>query len=196
ESLRLYEEALDLTRDVNDRKTEGATLTNLAILYLNQGQPDEAREYSTQALAIHRQIKDLRFAAITLRTMAMLERKTQDDFDKAHQLIEEAISIFHDIGDTVWFGISCCELGHLNLAKQRSARDNLDEAKHIAREAQVKSESDFGIAIAHLEKAQDLFEAGKHQFLIRGECWECITEEFKQWLVKTGQVDQNQEFLR
>ena len=45
---------------MGDRRLEGGVLANLAFPLWEQGRPDEARQLSEQALAIHREVGDRR----------------------------------------------------------------------------------------------------------------------------------------
>ena len=59
-AIEYYEQALDIAREIGDRRGEGADLGNLGNAYSDLGEARKAIEYYEQALAIAREIGDRR----------------------------------------------------------------------------------------------------------------------------------------
>ena len=55
-----YQQALAISREIGDRRGEGADLGNLGLAYAALGQVDKAREYLAMSLAVFDKIKDPR----------------------------------------------------------------------------------------------------------------------------------------
>ena len=63
-AIEIFSQAIDVCREVGDKRSEGINLGNLGNVYQNQGQCDSAIEHLSQALAIAREIGDKRFEGI------------------------------------------------------------------------------------------------------------------------------------
>ena len=59
-AIEYCEQALDISREVGDRRGEGMDLGNLGFCYCNLGQTARAIEYCEQALDIDREVGDRR----------------------------------------------------------------------------------------------------------------------------------------
>jgi tetratricopeptide (TPR) repeat protein len=70
-------EALELAREVGDRREAGAALLMLAWVALYEGQVDAARELFTDALALAREISNPASARIALRGLAAVAAATR-----------------------------------------------------------------------------------------------------------------------
>ena len=57
-AIEYYEQALTISREIGDRRGEGADLGNLGLAYADLGETRKAIEYYEQALAIAREIGD------------------------------------------------------------------------------------------------------------------------------------------
>jgi predicted ATPase len=176
EAWALYQRALAIHREGGNRPVEGFTLCGLANIRARQGRADEARALYERALGIHHGLGNRRFEAITMGGWAELERRV-GRLAEAEPLLEQAEAIFRDVGDLRNAAASLCERGHAALATHRPARDLLNEARALARELNVGSESTLEKAVARLERAVQAFEAGRP--LIHGECAEDLPERLR-----------------
>jgi len=70
--MRLYEQALQISREVSDRAGEGVTLNNLGRVYSDLGDKQQAFDYYQQALQIRREVGDRVGEAITLHNIGMI----------------------------------------------------------------------------------------------------------------------------
>jgi len=106
EALRLYEEALPITRDAGGRTGEAATINNMAGVYYATGRPAEALRLYEEALPIRREVGDRAGEATTLWNVALLLQQLERTLE-AIERTEEAIALFHgglthnSAGDTV-----------------------------------------------------------------------------------------------
>ncbi|MHA1853501.1 MAG: tetratricopeptide repeat protein [Candidatus Heimdallarchaeaceae archaeon] len=60
QALEYFKQALDITREIEDKKGEGTILNNIGSVLQSQGEYDQALEYFKQALDITRKIEDKR----------------------------------------------------------------------------------------------------------------------------------------
>ena len=98
QALQLLERKLEITRFMGARANEAETLTDLAFIRLNQGQPQRALEALNQALAIQRQLQ-LRPSEIkTLNSIGDLYQSL-GAADTAHLFYQQARSIADELGD-------------------------------------------------------------------------------------------------
>lgn len=72
--MRVLSWQLTARREVGDRNGEGTTLNNLGYLARSMGQPEQARDYYTQALAISQEIGAVDNARIDSNNLAYLDR--------------------------------------------------------------------------------------------------------------------------
>ncbi len=98
EALRLYEQALPISREVGDRAGEGAILNNLAGVYRAIGQPKEALHLYEQALPISREVGDRAGEGTTLNNLALVYRAIGQP-KEALRLYEQALPISREVGD-------------------------------------------------------------------------------------------------
>ncbi|MGB8343707.1 MAG: CHAT domain-containing protein [Ktedonobacteraceae bacterium] len=97
EALRLYEQALVLSREVGDRAGEGTTLNNLGRVYDDIGQKAKALDYYEQALVLLREVGDRAGEGVTLVNMAVLQYQEQRP-QEAIANMEQALAILRATG--------------------------------------------------------------------------------------------------
>jgi eukaryotic-like serine/threonine-protein kinase len=184
----LYLEALAIHRDVGNRRSEGITLGNLASLRRMQGRVDEGWALLQQALVIHREVGNRSFEAELLREATIFKRQCHGSLDEALGFIESAEDLLGKIGDTVQ-SISClCERGHLALARGCPAHELVEQIHSRIAALAAAPESEPVKDASRLQRAQEAFEAGRHELLFRGELIEDLSEGLRRWLVQTGQL--------
>jgi DNA-binding winged helix-turn-helix (wHTH) protein/tetratricopeptide (TPR) repeat protein len=92
----LYQHALDINRQSEDKGAEASTLNNLADAFQSQGDLAAAEKNYRDALAIYRRIGNQREAANTLANMgALLQR--EGNLDGAEQLYEQTLAIHREL---------------------------------------------------------------------------------------------------
>ena len=107
----LAEAALNLFREVGDRRSEGLVRGNLANLHFRAGSPERARELHETALAISREVGDRRCEGICFGNLAILHRQIGSP-ERARELFEKALAIHRELGNRGHEGIF---LGNLAL---------------------------------------------------------------------------------
>ena len=63
-AIEYYEQQLEITREIGDRRGEGNALANMGNAYAQLGDPDHARDLWQQALAIYEAIEDPNAASV------------------------------------------------------------------------------------------------------------------------------------
>jgi len=69
-----YEQALIISRDIQDRLGEGSSLGNLGVAYADLGQTEKAIGYHEQALQIGQEIKDPVIVRVASEALTRLGR--------------------------------------------------------------------------------------------------------------------------
>lgn len=92
-----YEQALIMSRKLNNRKGEGRDLGNLGNANLLLGNTQQAIGYHEQALKILRDVEDLAGAAMTTFNIAFLYWR-QGDSTRALSLAQESAHVFSQMG--------------------------------------------------------------------------------------------------
>jgi two-component system, sensor histidine kinase ChiS len=95
QALDAYVQSLTLKRANNDEQI-GTTLNNIADLFADLGEPEQAEAYYRQALAHHQEQASRHHLAHTLESMAHLARQ-QGDLDQARRLATESLDGFDAI---------------------------------------------------------------------------------------------------
>jgi eukaryotic-like serine/threonine-protein kinase len=167
EARTLLERAVAAIREAGDRDFEGLTLGNLAAVHADEGSVEKARLLFAQALEANRAARSPRNVGFVLVDLAALERRT-GDLDEAERLLDEAEAMFRELDDRIYMGLCACERGHLELARGRSATEQLEQSRRLAVELGTGPDSRLGRAVAQIERAADAAERGLP--LRRGEC--------------------------
>jgi predicted ATPase/DNA-binding NarL/FixJ family response regulator len=112
----LYEESLDLRRDLGDSRGTALALNNLGVVA--QFQSDNARAIALheESLALFRALGDERGVALSLLTLGSMAQ-LQGDLAGATARYEEGLELFQALGDTRGIAASLNNLG--NLASSR-----------------------------------------------------------------------------
>ncbi|MCI5128576.1 MAG: tetratricopeptide repeat protein, partial [Candidatus Electrothrix sp. AUS3] len=98
ESLSLYEQALFIAREIRDHKGEAKRLREIGVLYLKQGNDDQALEYLEQCLDVCGNIDCKKAEALALEDMASIYN-TQKEYAKALAYLEQSLSILREMGE-------------------------------------------------------------------------------------------------
>jgi tetratricopeptide (TPR) repeat protein len=116
-ALRAHFEALRIFENLNDKRNIAACYHNIAIVYGNQKNLNEALSYYNKALALNKSRHDTEFIInnySTLGTHYILMR----DFNKSKECIDSALSLANIIGD-VYSAMTCyANLGVLYMDLQ------------------------------------------------------------------------------
>jgi serine/threonine protein kinase/predicted ATPase len=181
EATALYEQALAIQRGLGDRRGEANTLNNLALLASEQGRIEEATALYDSSMQAHQATGSTMNQAQTLCFLATLVRRAYGDLDRAEHLLDQAEVWLRQTGHST-LALCLCERGHVALARGRSGRGALQEARETAERMRAGPESQSGAAIAQLERAVAEFEAGRPLF--QGECVQDLPQGLRRRLVE------------
>ncbi len=126
QSLRLYEQALPLMREVGDRAGEATTLNNMALVYQQTGQPQQALKLYEQALPLRREMGNRAGEATTLNGLAYLYQDL-NRYTEAEKAFEQSIVLeqqtSHRDGEIAGlFGLSLLLYQHLDRPQEAITR--------------------------------------------------------------------------
>ncbi|MBD3295265.1 tetratricopeptide repeat protein [Candidatus Fermentibacteria bacterium] len=97
-SLKAYEETLEIMREIDDLSGISATLNNLGNLACKNGDYSQARDFYMESLEIDRNLGNQHGVSSSLSNLAIIAM-TSDDLSTAEENLEEALDIESKIGD-------------------------------------------------------------------------------------------------
>jgi predicted ATPase/class 3 adenylate cyclase/uncharacterized protein HemY len=132
---RLYEQALALRRELDDKPGIAMLLNNLGFLAQDQGDRPRALVLHEEALALRRQLGDQRGIAFSLYNLADMA-KDPGDYARATALLEECLALRRGLGDAVDVAAALQSLGDVARAQGDYARARalLEESLALQRE--------------------------------------------------------------
>jgi tetratricopeptide (TPR) repeat protein len=131
-ALGSYTEALQIRRDIGDKRGVGSTLLDLGNLYDDKGDHDKALDYYKQSLQIEREIGDESMQAICLNNIGNA-RFAKGDYEDALTYFQQA----------------------LQLREKAKAPDDIVESVHNIAETSAKM-GQFDQAVTQYMRALDL----------------------------------------
>ncbi|HZT43605.1 MAG TPA: tetratricopeptide repeat protein [Chthonomonadaceae bacterium] len=154
-----YEEALAISREIEDRSGIAGSLGELGSIAHTQGNLEEAQALYTQSLQLHRELGNRFGAARPLLQLGVM-RASQGEWKEAQSLYEEALALNREAGNRAWEAICLNYLGNLVLDQGRyeEARSLYEQALVLNRDLEDKrgiaaSLVNLGNAAAHLQEA-------------------------------------------
>ncbi len=128
--------ALELHREVSDRRSEGRTLSHFSMLFHELGQEEPAREYGLTALRLHREVGDRRYEGVTLGNLGIL-LQSHGRLDEARASGLAALEIHRELGNIPAEGLTHIALGNLSreLSQPAQSAAHFRQALHILGEA-------------------------------------------------------------
>ena len=144
-----YEEALEIVRELGDRREEGEQLYNLSFAHASQGDMPAALGLLEQAKALFQEFGVTRGVADVQWILGIVARM-QGDLDRSRALAEEALGMHREGGDR--FGTTVClyALGRTAFAQgdMVTARASLMEA--LDNDEQVGSRTGMAVILDNL----------------------------------------------
>jgi CHAT domain-containing protein/Tfp pilus assembly protein PilF len=98
QALDYYKQALVINREINDKRKEGDTLSNIGVVYDNLGQYQQALENYQQALEIQHKIDDQFGKGAVLTNIGVVYRNL-GQYQQALKYYQQALEIQHKIDD-------------------------------------------------------------------------------------------------
>jgi tetratricopeptide (TPR) repeat protein len=132
EAIPRFERALEIFREIGNRRGEGNALGNLGIAYRQLVEPLRAIEYYDQSLEIFREIGDRRGEGQALRSLG-LAYADLSELQRAIEYYEQSLKIAREIGDRQGEGNALGGLGTA-LGEPRRAIEHYEQWLQIARE--------------------------------------------------------------
>lgn len=134
-SLKQYEEALRLWREVGDRAAEARALESLGKLYHRKGEFRQSLSEHEHALALRRELGDRAGEAASLFNVG-LARVSLGEPRPALEAIEQSLALRRAAGDRVGESSALSQLGaiHTSLGDMRLALEDYTEALAILKE--------------------------------------------------------------
>ena len=132
---KYWTEALEIAKQLNDRRAQASILGNLGVTYKNLGETRRAIEYYEQALTIDREVGDRRGKGTVLDHMGVAY-KNLGETRRAIKFYEQAQAIHHEIGGRQSEGNTLANLGlaYGHLGETRRAIEFYEKALEIARD--------------------------------------------------------------
>ena len=95
---KLFEQAKDIFKGLEDKKSEAEAMGEVALILGQQGQPTEALKLFRTELAVYEQLDDVPARASTMGNIAWLLRN-QGEPDQALELFHDALVIYQKLGN-------------------------------------------------------------------------------------------------
>ncbi|ALF54491.1 Fis family transcriptional regulator [Nostoc piscinale CENA21] len=148
-ALQSWQQALNIYREIKDRKGEGQSLGSLGLAYQSLGDYPKAIEYQQQSLAIAREIKDRLGEGAALGNLGNAYYSL-GDYPKAIEYQQQSLAIAREIKDRLGEGQSLGNLGnaYLYLGDYSKAIEYQQQRLAIARE--IKDRKGEGAALGNL----------------------------------------------
>jgi len=133
-AIEYIKQVLVISREIGDRRGEGAGLGNLGSEYGNLGEVEKAIEYHKKALVISREIGDRRGEGADLGNLGS-EYGNLGQVEKAIEYYEQALVISKEIGDRQGEGNALGNLGssYSDLGQVEKAIDYYEQALVISK---------------------------------------------------------------
>jgi CHAT domain-containing protein/tetratricopeptide (TPR) repeat protein len=135
EALARFEQALVISKEIGERKFEGAILNNIGGVYEDREQYAVALEYYQQALATVKQIDDKELEGATLNNIGLVYLKL-GQYTVAIENFQQALAIVKQMGDQGAEGTMLMFIGNVyrNIGQYTAALEYYQQALAIAKQ--------------------------------------------------------------
>jgi tetratricopeptide (TPR) repeat protein len=123
DALDLFSQALEIYRQIETKKEEADSLTNIGNVYLHLGQYQKALQHYEQVLAIHKQIGDKQGEGIALGNIGIVYSDL-GQYEEALISLRQALAIYENIGIPT-------EIIEGNIGDILLIQGNIEEASRI-----------------------------------------------------------------
>lgn len=158
QAISLYQQSLQLSREVNDRSRIAGRLMDLGIEATVQGKLSSADNYLQQSLALFRQTGERNREGLQLNLLAIV-RTWQGRLEEADSLSAQAVAILGAVGDPVPLAQSRETRGIVQMEKARLV--DAEATLKLAIEEHRNANNPGGVAIASGQLAEVLLKEGK-----------------------------------
>jgi len=147
----------------------------------------KALRFHDQAITLARDVKSRPLEAEILLNFATMKRRTGMDLCEVTASVEQSISIFDEGNDLSGLCRCWCELGHVHLAENQSAKLCLSRAQQIYDQVALHKNVQLQTAMMRLMKAQQFYSNGDHHLLSYGELQEHLPISLRNgWSTSSG----------
>jgi tetratricopeptide (TPR) repeat protein len=171
-AIECFEQALEIAREIHNRRNEGAHLGNLGSAYHDLGEVHRAIEYQKQALEIAREIHNRRNEGNCLNRLGIAHHNL-GEIHRAIEYHEQALEIAREIHDRVGEGVALSDLGsaYSDLGDLKYALQNYQEGLTIVqevnyREGESEILSNLGLAFYKLGDLENAISHCKDALVI------------------------------
>ncbi|WP_236142044.1 CHAT domain-containing protein [Nostoc sp. CMAA1605] len=149
DSLKSFEQALAIAKQINDTAGIARTFNNMGGVYVNQGEYTKALNSFQRALAIAKQINDKAGIARILNSIGFVY-SYMAEYTKALDLFRQALVIRQEIDDTAGVGITLSNIGHIYsyMGEYAKALDFYQQA--LAIQKQINSTAGVGTTLNNI----------------------------------------------
>jgi DNA-binding winged helix-turn-helix (wHTH) protein/tetratricopeptide (TPR) repeat protein len=158
QAISLYQQSLDLSREVNDRSGVAGRLMDLGIEATVQGNLNLADNYLQQSLALFRQTGEKNREGLQLNLLAIV-RTWQGRLDEAESLSTQAVAILTSVGEPVPLAQSRQTLGIVQM--ERGRLTDAETTLKLAIEEHRNADNPGGVAITSGQLAEVLLKEGR-----------------------------------
>jgi tetratricopeptide (TPR) repeat protein len=145
----LYQESLQLGRELGDMDSVAESLSNLGTLAQRQGAWVQARALYEESLALRRELGDKWGIAASLNDLGLLASE-QDDYERARVLYEESLALARELGHTAAIATLLNNLGNVATSQGDYERAwALDEESLVLRR-RIDDKSSLAISLNNL----------------------------------------------
>lgn len=111
----LAEEAIEISRKINNPRGEAAGIRSIGIYYMNKGEYDKAMESVYKALQLFEKVPDLKGVGNCYQTIGSIHRQ-RSDFEKSKEFYGKAIEVYQKTNNEKDMSSTLNSLGTLHLS--------------------------------------------------------------------------------
>ena len=158
QAIKLYQQSLDLSREVNDRSRIAGRLQDLGIEATVEGDLASAENYLQQSLAIYHEIGERNREALEMNLLSIV-RTWQGRLDDADKLSNQAVTTLATVGDIVQLAQSRENLGIVQMQEGHFA--DAENSLKLALKEHQNAHNPGGVAITSVQLAELFLLEGK-----------------------------------
>ncbi|MDP1828015.1 MAG: protein kinase [Archangium sp.] len=155
--------AIAVHRELGNRRSEGIAVTNFADLERDRGGTARAMALYRRAVVVHREVGNRRFEAVCLLNQALLMME-QSTFEPAAEALDEALGLFHVVGDKRHAGLTLGARGAMRAKRGdvSAGEGDFRAAKELLGEKDLAFSSAVDVYRAQVELSEaEVLEAAK-----------------------------------
>ena len=149
-AISCHEQALDIDREVGDRRGEGIDLGNLGLAHAALGRAEQSIDYHEQALDIDREVGDRRGEVTDLGNLGARPYRDLGRAERAIGYYEQALAIAREVGDRRGEGAALGSLGSAYAALGQTERAIGYHEQALAMYREVGDRRGEGVCLGYL----------------------------------------------